>query len=63
MAEYKLSKMIKVHRDAVREMALYEDVSGAQKLVTVSRDCDAKIFPIVELVLVLSWNNMKQINF
>lgn len=45
--EFKLSKLIKVHRDAVRDMALYEDFGGAPKLVTVSRDGDAKIFSVI----------------
>ena len=45
--EFKLSKLIKVHRDAVRDMALYEDLSGAPKLVTVSRDGDSKIFSVI----------------
>ena len=48
---FQFKKMIKIHNNAVRSMALYSDVLGNQKLVTASRDGDAKIFPIVKLVI------------
>ncbi|KAJ6221723.1 hypothetical protein RDWZM_000268 [Blomia tropicalis] len=45
--QYQLSKLIKAHSNAIRDMFQYSDISGSPKLVTVSRDCDAKIFSII----------------
>lgn len=46
--QYQLSKLIKAHSNAIRDMFQYSDISGSPKLVTVSRDCDAKIFSIIK---------------
>lgn len=45
MDKFHFYKLNKIHRDDIRSMVTYQNpIDGSRKLVTVSRDSEAKIF-------------------
>lgn len=49
MDKFQFSKLFKAHRDCIRSVSLFRNpVDGKQKLITVSRDAEAKVFPITD---------------
>lgn len=46
MDKFHFFKLNKIHNDSIRAMATFKKLDGNKKLITVSRDSEAKVFPL-----------------